>query len=155
MPALALAFALLVGFAHLDVLRASELGNGISNLFERGAKNTPPAVAAAKSQYEKLKRSNAQDRRIDYAYGVVLVNQHKYRDALPLLSRYLETAKPELNAHRVKILAQVFLRPWHLAAIDECKLLVPHGARCRTIDLFRAQKPLIKEIVRASAKGWF
>jgi hypothetical protein len=107
LPAPALALALLVGFAHLGVLRASELGDGVSKLFESGAKNTPPAVAAAKSQYEKLKRSNPQDRRIDYAYGVVLVNQHKYRDALPLLLRYVETAKPELNAHRVQIWAQI------------------------------------------------
>ena len=37
------------------------------------------------------------------AYGFVLVNQHQYRDAVPLLTRYLETAKPDLTAYYVKM----------------------------------------------------
>ena len=107
LPLFALALAVLAGLAHVDVIRASELNKRISKQFELGAKNTPPALAAAKSQYEQLKRFNPRDPRIDYAYGVVLVNQHKYRDALSLLSRYLETNEADLNANRVRIWAQL------------------------------------------------
>ncbi len=64
-------------------------------------------MAAAKAQYEQLKRVDPKDRRIDYAYALVLVNQHKYHDAIPLLSRYLESGKGELNAYSIKMWAQI------------------------------------------------
>ena len=88
-------------------LQGSELHTGISRLFESGAKNTPPALAAAKSQYEDLKRRYPMDTRIDYAYGLVLVNQHKYRDAVPFLSHFLATGRPEPGDFHSKIWAQL------------------------------------------------
>ncbi len=116
--ALPIVTALLAPLAYPSVVRGSELGTGISRLFDLGTKNTPPALAATKSQYEQLKRGNPKDRRIDYAYGVVLLNQHKYRDALPLLSRYLETGGADLNAYRAKIWAQLQDRKY-ADALDE------------------------------------
>jgi hypothetical protein len=87
--------------------RASDQSGGMAKLFEVGAKSTPPAVAAGWAQYEQLKSADPNDPRIDYAYALVLLNQHKYRDALPLVSRYLETGKGELGAYRVKMWAQI------------------------------------------------
>ena len=86
---------------------ATEPRAGIEKLFDLGEKSTPPAFVAAKEQYEQLKRAHPKDPRIDYAYGLVLVNQHKYRDAVPLLSDYLDTGKPDAPASCVKIWAEV------------------------------------------------
>jgi hypothetical protein len=87
--------------------RASDLTGGVAKLFDLSAKNTPPAIAAARAQYEQLKRVAPNDSRIDYAYALVLLNQHKYRDALPLVSRYLETGNRDLDADCIKMWAEI------------------------------------------------
>ncbi len=87
--------------------RAADMNSGIAKLLDLSAKNTPPAIAAARAQYELLKRTAPKDSRIDYAYALALLNQHKYRDALPHLSQYLETGKGELSAHCVRMWAQI------------------------------------------------
>ena len=89
------------------ISRGSDGPSGIAKLFDLGAKSTPPAVAGAKDQHEQLKRLDPKDPRIDYAYGLVLVNQHKYRDALPLLSRYLDSGKREPSEYLIKIWAEL------------------------------------------------
>src|SRR5580700_4407043 len=89
--------ALFAVFVAQSTLFGADLAKDTAKLFEFGTKNTPTAVAAAKSQFEQLKRIDPMDRRIDYAYGVALVNQHRYREALPLLSRYLDSGTPGLN----------------------------------------------------------
>jgi peroxiredoxin len=93
--------------AQPNAARGAEMTGELKKLFDLGAQSTPAAVAAAKAQYEQLKSSNAQDQRIDYAFAVVLVNQRQYRDAVPALSRYLETGDGELSAYCAKMRAQV------------------------------------------------
>ncbi len=93
--------------ARPAISRGSDGPSGIAKLFDLGAKSTPPAVAAAKDQYEQLRRVHPKDPRIDYAFGLVLVNQHKYRDALPLLSRYLDSGKRAPNEYLIKIWAEL------------------------------------------------
>jgi hypothetical protein len=79
----------------------------ITTLLDSSVKNTPPAIAASRSQYERLKRAYPRNQRLDYAYAVVLINQRKYHDALPLLSQYLETAKRDISARRTKVMALI------------------------------------------------
>jgi len=91
---------------------------GIEKLFALGEKSTPSAVAAAKEQYEQLKRNSAKDSRIDYAFVLVLINQHKYREAAPLLSGHLSAKKPDSSMYCVKIWAAVQDRK-AITAIDD------------------------------------
>src|SRR5690348_1806880 len=70
----------------------------VEKMFVSGAKSTPPAVTAAKSQYEVLKRARPNDARVEYAYGLVLVAQHRYREALPKLDQYIENNPGDLTA---------------------------------------------------------
>ncbi len=108
---MACAFVLLVLSATATAqghdARKSDLLGELKKLFESGTKSTPSAIAAAKTHYEALKRSHSGDARIDYAYALVLVNQHQYRDAIPLIAGYLETAKGELSAYCIKMWAQM------------------------------------------------
>ena len=90
--------------------RASELPEQLRALFESGSKGTPSAVAAAKAQYDALRAAHPTDPRIDYAYGVVLINQRKYREATEILARYLATDRPQLAAYCLQIGALVPLR---------------------------------------------
>lgn len=108
----ALACATWALLANLPVARGGELSTALSSLFELGTEATTSAIASARNQYERLKRSYPEDRRIDYAYGVVLIGQHKYRDAVPLISGYLETGKSEPHAYCAKIWAQLQAREY-------------------------------------------
>jgi hypothetical protein len=92
--------------------RESDPVGELKKLFEAGSKSTPSAIAAAKAHYVSLKQSHSADARIDYAYALVLVNQHQYHDAIPLLTGYLETAKPPLCAYFVKMWAQIPLHTY-------------------------------------------
>ena len=87
--------------------RAADSADDLAKLFDLGLKSTPTAIAEAKAQYDELSRDQASDRRLDYAYGLVLVNQHQYRDAATHLARYMEHGKPELGAYRAMIWAQI------------------------------------------------
>ncbi len=87
--------------------RGADISGELEKLFELGAKSTPSAISAARAQYEQLKKVARGDARIDYAYGVVLVHQHKYHDALPLLDPYLAKGESELDAQLVKLWTQV------------------------------------------------
>src|SRR5436190_23600068 len=67
----------------------SKTSQAVARLFGAGEKSTPPAITAARSQYDQLKRLRPKDARVDLAFGLVLVNQHKYRDGLALVCSYL------------------------------------------------------------------
>jgi hypothetical protein len=98
--------SLLIALAVLTrpcVAAGPDVKSQVARLFDSGTKNTPPAVAAAKSQFEALQRVAPKGSRLGYAYGVVLANQHKYREALPLIARYLEANPSDLEARHVKI----------------------------------------------------
>jgi hypothetical protein len=92
-----------------DAAAGADLHPRLVKLFELGEQSTSTAVAAARKQYGELKRLAPKDPRIDYAYAIVLVNQHKYAEALPLAARYLESDNPRLAAHGVKMWAQIVL----------------------------------------------
>ena len=106
----ALAAIALVLVACNTSARASDVPEQLRALFESGSKGTPSAVAAAKAKYEALRAAHQSDPRIDYAYGVVLINQRKYREATEILARYLATDKPRLTAYCLQIGALVPLR---------------------------------------------
>jgi hypothetical protein len=106
----ALAALVLVLLACGTSARGSDLPEQLRGLFDLGGKGTPSAVAAAKAKYDALQAAHANDPRIDYAYGVVLINQRKYREAIEILARYLATDKPRLTAYCLQIGALVPLR---------------------------------------------
>ncbi len=104
---LAIAIALLLTVAFGRLLPARELAPQVASLFQLGTKNTPSAVAAAKSHYERMKRDNPRDRRIDYAFAIVLVNQHQYLESVELLTGLQQRSKPDVAASRAKVWAQI------------------------------------------------
>lgn len=106
----ALAALALVLVACSTSARGSDVPEQLRALFESGSKGTPSAVAAAKAKYDALHAAHPTDPRIDYAYGVVLINQRKYREATEILARYLTTDKPQLTAYCLQIGALVPLR---------------------------------------------
>jgi len=106
----ALAALALVLVACRASARASDVSEQLRSLFESGSKGTPSAVAAAKAKYDALRAAHPTDRRMDYAYGVVLINQRKYREATEILARYLATDKPRPTAYCLQIGALVPLR---------------------------------------------
>jgi hypothetical protein len=85
--------------------RGADLRGGVARLFELGLKNTSPDVAAARAQYERLKSAVPKDPRLDYAYGVVLLNQHRYADALPLVDKYVAANARDRDASLVRLWA--------------------------------------------------
>jgi hypothetical protein len=101
---------------------SGEPNPGIARLFELGAKSTPPAVAEARKQHESLKREHTKSARLDYAFALVLVNQHRYRDALPLVVGYLEANPNDLAARRTKIWIELQERQYSVA-MDDCASL--------------------------------
>lgn len=104
---LAIALALLLTTVLAQVLAARELTSEVDSLFRLGEKNTPSALVATKSHYERLKRDYPRDRRIDYAYGIVLLNQHKYLESVELLTGLLQDDKPDITASRAKVWALI------------------------------------------------
>ena len=103
----AIAIALLMTAVFARLLAARELASEVDSLFRFGMKNTPSALAATKSHYERLKRDYPRDRRIDYAYGIVLLNQHRFLDSAELLTDLQEDGKPDIAARRTKVWALV------------------------------------------------
>jgi peroxiredoxin len=109
-PALDVACVALVAMslaAQPNPASGPEVTGELKTLFDLGAQRTPAMIAAAKAHYRRLKSSYPQDRRIDYAFGVVLVNQHQFREAIPMLSRYLEGGEAEPSAYAAKMWVQV------------------------------------------------
>jgi hypothetical protein len=88
--------------------RGADGAAGLAKLFDAGTKNTPPAVAAASQQYRALKAAARDDVRVDYAYAVVLANQRKYAEAIPLLMRYIKAQPADVGA--ISTIAWVFVQ---------------------------------------------
>jgi hypothetical protein len=128
-------------------------------LFELGSKSTPSAVAAAKAKYDALLAAHARDPRIDYAYGVVLVNQHKYREASEVFARYLATGEPQLCAYCVQIVALVPQREYAkaleqaVALAERLKATAGSAPEANRLDAARFLGVLFKylELPRAGA----
>jgi hypothetical protein len=93
--------------AHASPLNSAERSTPLVKLFGAGEKSTPSAVAAARAEFDRLKKTYPNDSRIDYAYGVVLANQHRYREMAPLVSTYVETSPDDLAARRTGIWARI------------------------------------------------
>jgi hypothetical protein len=104
---LGIASGLLLTIVLASSLPARDLAPRVGSLFELGRKNTPSAVTAAKSYYEQLKREYPSDRRIDYAYGIVLLNQRQYRESLGLLTYLQGAGQPNVSVSRAKVWALV------------------------------------------------
>jgi hypothetical protein len=94
-------------FAQGAPLGAAELRGDVSKLLALGEKHDAAAVAAARDRYALLKQSHPNDPRIDYAYGLVLLNQRDHARALPLIDRYVRSNGADLEAARVKLWAQL------------------------------------------------
>jgi len=107
---LAIAIVTLLTVASTRPLPAREPDLGVDALFELGMKNTPSAVTAARLHYERLKRKSPLDRRIDYAYGVVLLNQHKYLESLEQFADLPIGGQADLASNRAKAWALVQAR---------------------------------------------
>jgi hypothetical protein len=93
-------------------------GTPAARLFDAGVKNTPASVAEAKKQYERWKATDPSDVRVDYAYALVLVEQHRYGEALTKLNGYLESGSAELGDHCYKLWIQVQDRRYKEALAD-------------------------------------
>src|SRR5262249_17391475 len=107
----------------------ADLTVALGELFEFGTKSTPSAVKAARTQHAQLAHVNADDERLDYALGVVLANQHQYRDASTMLGRYLQSNEPELTAYYIKMWADMPLGDY-AAVLKQATALaarIPHG----------------------------
>jgi hypothetical protein len=92
-------------FAPGAIVAAADFGASVEKLFELGNKNTSPALQAARAQYDQLKAANRRDPRLDYAYAVVLLNQRRYADAIPLIDNYLAANVDDSQAARLRLWA--------------------------------------------------
>ncbi len=90
----------------------------LKDLLDQGRKSTPSAVTAAQEKYDQLRARHADDARLDYAFGIVLANQHKFREATEAFSRYLNGRKPQLSAYCLQISTLLPLRE-NAKALDE------------------------------------
>jgi hypothetical protein len=106
-----------VTFAH-DTLGA-DLSVRPNKLFAAGAKNTPPSVNAARDEYTRLKKIAGADPQLDYAYGLVLMNQGRNRLAIPLIESYVKRNDADLVARRMLLHAQMLDRQYS-AALTTC-----------------------------------
>lgn len=110
---------------------ANELKLGVSSLFQLGEKNTPTQLAAARRQYEALERDFSTSAGLDYSYALVLINQHRYADALPLVERYLARYPNDEDAIRVKLWVRLQTRRYGSAlddAVDLSRRIAEHQA---------------------------
>lgn len=90
--------------------QAAGTGPSVERMLAASGKMTPQAVAAVRDQYSALKRVHPGDARIDYGYGLALVNQHRYEDALEPLRRYRRSKPNDLSATSVLLWAELHAR---------------------------------------------
>jgi hypothetical protein len=127
----------LVTWGRSMPLVAAELRAELAELFALGLKNTAPEVAAAKSQYARIKTARPRDARIDYAYALVLLNQRRYADAVPLLEKYTSAKPDDRQAARVHLWALLQARRYAAAlagAVDFASTLPRQTARQQAPD---------------------
>ncbi len=90
--------------------QAAGTGPSVERMLAASGKMTPQAVAAVRDQYTALKRVHPGDARIDYGYGLALVNQHRYEEALEPLRRYRRSKPNDLSAASVLLWAELHAR---------------------------------------------
>lgn len=78
----------LVAFAAAP-LAADELRAAVDQFLTTGAKASPENLEQAATQYRQLRAKAPGDERVEYACAMVLLNQRKYANALPLLTRHV------------------------------------------------------------------
>ena len=103
--------SLLVAIALSSSAAAGESSvDRVKNLLAAGTRTTPQAVARAADEYAALREIAPDDARVDYVYAVALVNQHRHRQALPLVNRYLQQHSGDLAAQRARIFIELSIR---------------------------------------------
>jgi hypothetical protein len=86
-------------------LGAEDLRADVARLFQSGETSSAEAIATARDYYRLLKQSRPNDSRIDYAYGLVLLNERDYDAALPLVDGYARSHGDDLHAQCVRLWA--------------------------------------------------
>ncbi len=107
------------------------LADELRPLIDAGAESSQEALATAKSLVEQLRLAHPHDRRIDYAYALVLINQGEYAAAGDLLARYAAAGEIPIGAE----CARVWLRTRQAsssAAIDDMESLAGRFATAQT-----------------------
>lgn len=100
-----LAIAIAAALLPSSLLRGAELRARVARLLDLRTENNQAAVAAARELYAQLKRAAPNDPRIDYAYGMVLMDQGRPREALPLISIYVDGEQDDLVPAVIKALS--------------------------------------------------
>jgi hypothetical protein len=121
-PFCLLAVAAALTFASPLPLRAVETA-GVGRLFQLGEKNLPADVAAARAYYEALRAARPGDVRLDYAYGLVLLHQHRYADALPLIDKYAAAHPADRDAAVVRLWALTQARRYNDAVVQAAAIV--------------------------------
>lgn len=91
-------------------LAAGELRAAVAQFLATGAKASPANLSQAASQYRQLRGQAPDDERVEYACALVLLNQRKYANALPLLAR-------QVAQHP----ADVETATWYLWTLVQCR----------------------------------
>ena len=109
----------------------------VAQLLELGSKSTPQAIEAAKARYEALHEKTSGDARVEYAYGLVLVQQHRYADANRQLAAIVKAHPTDVHAWRLKIWAQMLQKSYD-GALGDMQRLAKHypqdGAAVAAVD---------------------
>ena len=139
----------------LAAARGAELRADVARLFELGKTNSPTAVAEAREHYLQVKRATPNDPRIDYAYGLVLLNQRRYREALPLISGYADEHPSDLRASGVKARA-LFENRRYADALSEAVAIASHfpaDRSAKTDDALRDVARLLGKLIGFHSVG--
>jgi len=112
----------LVLVAHGVSAQTVVRGGKPHELFAHGLKSSPTAVSAARNEFDRLKTVSPTDPRINYAYGLVLINQHRYRQAIPLVENYLQKAPNDLQARQALLHTQMLDRNYAAALASSLAL---------------------------------
>jgi hypothetical protein len=99
-----------------------ERGGKPDALLACGMKNSPTAVSTARDEFDRLKTVSPNDPRINFAYGLVLINQHRYRQAIPFVESYLLIEPNDLQARQTLLHTQMLDRNY-AAALVSCQTI--------------------------------
>jgi hypothetical protein len=121
---------------------------GAARLLDVGWGKASQALAPAQEEFERLEAAIPGDSRVLYAYSLVLLKHHKYKDAARVLSQAAHAGPTDLPVRRADIWVAVLARRYPTA-------LVAMGQFARTIEseAVRADQDAGQETeLRASAE---
>jgi tetratricopeptide (TPR) repeat protein len=132
--------AVLIAFASAPLF-GDELRAAVDKFLETGAIPSPANVSQAAEQYRQLRAQAPEDARVEYACAIVLLNQRRYANALPLLARHVAQRPDDLDAAGWHVWALVQCRRYReaLSAIDqlskrfEDRRVIPDDVRNKTL----------------------